>query len=226
MTFIREAAKWYASEPHQDQAWDDLWASLDESTKETFKKAYRGSEGLKKTNPLKVRYQYQNDNASGTGYRECYSSSCAMLAAYHGKVGSDDEYNHIRACFGDTTNTSAQIAALQSLGLNAQFYTNGTTEDLKREIDEGRPVAVGWLHLGPVTAPRGGGHWSVIIGYTDKGFIVHDPNGEASLVNGGYVNYHGGESVHYSYKNWVPRWAVEGQGTGWYLTCKANGGST
>jgi GH24 family phage-related lysozyme (muramidase) len=37
---------------------------------------------------LKVPYEYQNDNASGTGYRECFSSSCAMIAKYYGKVKS------------------------------------------------------------------------------------------------------------------------------------------
>ena len=52
-------------------------------------------------NPLPVAWENQNDNASGTGYRECFSSSCAMLARYWGKVSSDDEYNAIRAKYGD-----------------------------------------------------------------------------------------------------------------------------
>ena len=54
-------------------------------------------------NPLAVAWENQNDNASGTGYRECFSSSCAMLARYWGKVANDDEYNAIRAKYGDTT---------------------------------------------------------------------------------------------------------------------------
>ena len=40
---------------------------------------------------LKVPYEAQNDNKSGTGYRECFSSSCAMIAKFYGKVKSDDE---------------------------------------------------------------------------------------------------------------------------------------
>jgi hypothetical protein len=32
------------------------------------------------TYSLKVPYEYQLDNKSGTGYRECFSSSCAMVA--------------------------------------------------------------------------------------------------------------------------------------------------
>ncbi len=43
MSFITDAAKYYAAEPHQDAAWEALWASLDNPTKETFKEAYRAS---------------------------------------------------------------------------------------------------------------------------------------------------------------------------------------
>ncbi len=68
------------------------------------------------SNPLVVPYFSQNDNASGTGYRECFSSSCAMLAAFWGKVSSDDAYNVIRAQYGDSTEAQAQLSALRSLG--------------------------------------------------------------------------------------------------------------
>lgn len=170
-------------------------------------------------NPLTVRWQSQLDNASGTGYRECFSSSCAMLAMYWGKVVGDDAYNAIRAKYGDTTNPEAQLAALRSLGLRADFHTDGNPKTLEREINAGRPVAVGWLHKGPVSKPIGGGHWSVIIGYTDAAWIQNDPNGEAQLVSGGYTNNTKGGGVVYSRKNWNPRWMVNGTG-GWYLTCK------
>ena len=219
MTFLIDAAKYYAAEPHQDAAWEYLWDSLDEYTQQVFMDAYRASPAPVKSNPLDVKYFYQNDNKSGTGYRECYSSSCAMLAAFYGKVSTDDEYNVIRSRFGDSTDTAAQLAALDYLGLGASFITNGSSESLKKEIDAGRPVAVGWLHHGPVSEPSGGGHWSVVIGYTDTGFILNDPNGEANLLYGGYSNYTGGAGVQYSYKNWLPRWEVEGSNSGWYLTC-------
>ncbi|MBM4179503.1 MAG: hypothetical protein FJ211_09245 [Ignavibacteria bacterium] len=170
-------------------------------------------------NPLNVRWQSQNDNKSGTGYRECFSSSCAMLAMFWGKVVGDDAYNAIRAKFGDTTSAQAQLAALRSLGLRADFHTDGNPRLLEQEIDAGRPVAVGWLHKGPVSSPSGSGHWSVIIGYTDIAWIHNDPNGEASLVGGGYLNTSKGAGIAYSRKNWNPRWMPGGSG-GWYLTCK------
>lgn len=170
-------------------------------------------------NPLTVKWQSQLDNKSGTGYRECFSSSCAMLAMYWGKVASDDAYNAIRAKYGDTTDAQAQLAALRSLGLKADFHTNGTPAALEREIDAGRPTATGWLHKGPVGAPSGGGHWSVVIGYNAAAWVHNDPNGEALLVQGGYSSNTKGAGVVYSRTNWNPRWMPGGSG-GWYLTCR------
>tara|TARA_E500000305_G_scaffold75037_1_gene60832 strand:- start:358 stop:879 length:522 start_codon:yes stop_codon:yes gene_type:complete len=164
-----------------------------------------------------VTYQSQNDNASGTGARECFSSSCAMVAMYYGKIENDDAYNLVRQSFGDSTDPQAQIRALRSLGLEANFISNGSTADIKMAIDSNRPVPVGWLHHGPVSSPSGGGHYSVVIGYTDDSWIHHDPNGEAALVNGGYTDNYDGSYQSYSYKNWNPRWIVEGEGSGWYM---------
>jgi GH24 family phage-related lysozyme (muramidase) len=166
---------------------------------------------------LRVPYEAQNDNASGTGYRECFSSSAAMVARFYGKVTSDDAYNKIRARFGDTTDAQAQIKALHSLGLAARLQTNCNPAVIDTELEAGRPVMVGWLHKGPVGAPTGGGHWSVIIGATSGAYIHNDPNGEADMVNGGYVNHTKGAGIAYSRKNWLRRWEVDGPGTGWAM---------
>jgi GH24 family phage-related lysozyme (muramidase) len=167
---------------------------------------------------LRVPYEAQNDNTSGTGYRECFSSSAAMVARFFSsKVTSDDAYNKIRARYGDTTDAQAQIKALQSLGLMARLRTNCNPAVIDTELEAGRPVMVGWLHKGPVGAPTGGGHWSVIIGATSGAYVHNDPNGEADMVNGGYVNHTKGAGIAYSRKNWLRRWEVDGPGTGWAM---------
>ena len=168
---------------------------------------------------LKVPYEYQLDNGP-TGYRECFSSSCAMVASYYGKIKGDDAYNKLRARFGDSTSAEAQLKALRHLGLDPKFIQNGTPELLKGEINAGRPVVVGWLHKGLVSAPSGSGHYSVVIGYTEGAWIHHDPNGEADMVRGGYINHTKGKGVAYSQKNWNKRWLVEGPGSGWAILIK------
>lgn len=141
----------------------------------------------------------------------------AMIAMYWGKVANDDEYNKIRARYGDTTDPNAQVQALKSLGLKPSYIQNGTVATLENEIKEGRPVGTGWLHKGPVSNPSGGGHWTVVVGFNDTSWIHNDPNGVADLVNGGYTNNWNGEMVSYSRKNWQPRWLVYSQADGWCM---------
>ena len=91
-------------------------------------------------------YFRQWDNKTKTGYRECFSSAAAMVAAYYKKVRTDDEYNEIRAKYGDSTSVDAQLAALRSLGLQAEFRKDGDADLVELELEAGRPVLVGWLH--------------------------------------------------------------------------------
>jgi hypothetical protein len=193
----------------------DLWKAAVET------KAPSPTPNAQQSVKLTVPWFSQNDNSSGTGYRECFSSSAAILSAYWGKVAGDDAYNLIRSRYGDTTDPQAQLRALRSLGLVADFRTDGTPELLRQELNAGRPVAVGWLHKGLATAPSGGGHWSVVVGYrsSPNAWLVNDPNGEADLVNGGYTKNFNGSCLQYSTFNWNPRWMVRGTG-GWMLTCR------
>jgi hypothetical protein len=165
---------------------------------------------------LKVAYELQHDNASGQGYRECFSSTCGAIARYWGKVRNDDEYNLLRIANGDTTSTAAQLRTLRQLGLSAAFIQTASPDLIRREIDAGRPLAVGWIHQGPLPSGlRGDGHWSVISGYDSVATIHQDPYGEADMIRGGYVNRSGGRSVRYSWKNWRQRWEVVPVGSGW-----------
>jgi len=220
MIKLTDAALYYKEESQQVEAFTWLETQVDPTTLEIFGQKYREKpEGLV-ANPLYVEWQSQLDNASGTGYRECFSSSMAMIAMYWGKVQNDDEYNRIRSKYGDTTDASAQLAALRSLGLNPSFVTNASTQTLQNEIDNGRPVGVGWLHHGTPNAPSGGGHWSVVIGTYESGVIMNDPNGEANLVAGGYTSNLNGSSLKYSYQNWEPRWSPGGKNDGWCMIVK------
>ena len=186
----------------REQEWFKVWSQA-------------GKQAAPKTLVLDVPYEWQRDNKSGTGFRECFSSSAAMVAKFYGKVGNDDEYNSIRARFGDSTDAAAQLQALQYVGLRAQFKQNLSIADLERETSNGRPALVGWLHHGSYRAPSGGGHWSVVVG-TDATSVIHnDPYGMADVVNGGYKSAQGGQYVHYSRQYWMPRWLVEGANSGW-----------
>ncbi len=174
-------------------------------------------------------YFKQLDNKTGTGYRECFSSAAAMVAAFYKKVKTDDEYNKIRAKYGDTTSVEAQLATLRSLGLEAEFRKDGDADMVELEIENGRPVLVGWLHHGnmlrgepPMCSGLGCGHWSVISGYAGKNsndpeWIMQDPRGYPEMEKGGHSNPHLGRNVRVRQAAFYQRWQSEGPGTGWVI---------
>lgn len=208
--------------PHQQAAWNWLQDQLSAGMLAEFAEIFRAGPPVKPPLQqdgvlLQVPYEYQNDNSSGSGWRECMSSSCAMIAKFYGKISSDDAYNVVRRRYGDTTIQAAHVQALQALGLKARFITNGSVKLLEDELSARRPVAVGWLHHGRASSPSGGGHWTVAIGFTKDSIIHNDPNGEADMVNGGYLNHSKGKGIHYGRNNWLRRWLPDGPSCGWAI---------
>jgi len=217
--------RYYNNEPQQVDAVKQLWQAMPTSLLEedaSWVTTYREKpeeSAVEGYLMLDCPYDLQHNNPSGEGWRECFSSSCAMVAKYWLPDLDINEYLLRRPRYGDSTDAGAQISCLRSFGLDARFVSWGTAEKLKQQIMRGRPAPVGWLHNGHVSSPSGGGHYSVVIGYDDHAmdWIHNDPNGEANLTPGGYANRTGGKGVRYSYKNWNPRWCVEGEGSGWGL---------
>ena len=170
-------------------------------------------------NPLSVPWFAQLDSATDQARRMCFSSSCAMLLAFlkpgvlTGPNGDDQYLARVRQ-FGDTTDAAAQIRALASYGIKARFTTQASFATLEQQIAASIPVPCGYLHRGPVSSPAGGGHWLIVVGITPSHVIVHDPLGEADLVNGTTL---GGTArfCRYSRANFGRRWMVEGEGSGW-----------
>ena len=150
----------------------------------------------------------------------CFSSSCAMLAkfmrpnALGDGANADDEYLARVRTYGDTTDASAQVRALAYLGVKAAFRQDMTWRDLDKQLLAGKPVPIGILHRGHVSAPSGGGHWIVVIGKQGEAYRVHDPAGDLDLVSGQYTGG-SGKGLLYSKANLGPRWMADGPGSGW-----------
>lgn len=123
--------------------------------------------------PLVIPYINQRSSTTGPN-RECFSASSAMLAsAYTGRNISLEEYNKIRAKYGDSTSSTAQIRALKELGITSNVSDNGSLEDVAKLVSRGIPVAIGLNHN------NASGHWIVVTGVTPNGdFIVNDPFGK------------------------------------------------
>lgn len=214
--------------PHQRAAmvqfWEAVPASLkkiDSSWVQTWRADGKQEQPRTKTNPLQVRYFSQRDSMTPHALRMCFSSSCAMLlealkpGTLQGPNG-DDIYLGRVLRYGDTTEATYQIKALQSFGVEASLVRNASWKTIENQIDKGIPVPIGILHHGPVDAPTGGGHWICAIGYDQDSIIVHDPFGDLNLTTGNYVN-NWGARLRYSRRNLGPRWMVEGPASGWAI---------
>jgi predicted chitinase len=168
-------------------------------------------------------YSQMDSQVSGQAVRSCRSSTTAMAIKFHkpqALLGSNADDTFLRTVlkYGDTTEPEPQRKAALEYGIKLTNYTNGTPTALLEALKRG-PVGVGFLHHGPVSAPRGGGHWILLIGATETHGIFHDPYGELDVVNGGYVKIgSGGKGVRYSWKNFLPRWASPSIGPGFYTT--------
>jgi hypothetical protein len=143
-----------------------------------------------------------------------------MLAAFYGKVRTDDEYNRLRRRFGDTIKAAVQVQTLEALGLDATFSMRWTWEQLVESISQGHPVAVGYFHRGPVNDLEPDSHWGVCIGATADRIGLHDPWGEPRLQSGGFVQGATGQRVIGSRRNFERRWSPEGRGHGWVVTAR------
>jgi hypothetical protein len=226
---VQEAVKRGELLPHQLAAFSALDAALTLAQRQAFTADWRAkgspaaavpAPAVRPSNPLTgFPYFSQLDNQGGHGYRECQSSSIAMVLAYLGAGGieTDDQYLKVVRRHGDTTSQAAHQGALRELGVKARFVQSCSAAQLQAELRSGLPAALGYLHHGPAGAPSGGGHWLACYGFDHLGWIVNDPYGSCNLVRGGFTAEGGtsGRAQRYSYRNFNPRWLVEGPASGW-----------
>lgn len=164
------------------------------------------------------QYYTQINSRTQHADRMCFSSTVAMAVKFLkpnalSGTNADDDYLRTVLRYGDTTLWTSHQRALKEYGLSCRFTQKASVGDLERILREGRPIPVGWLHQGPVGAPRGGGHWTLLTGLSLNHTRHHDPYGEADMVNGGYAvrSAWKGKNIWYTRRNWLPRWQAGGE---------------
>ena len=179
---------------------------------------YREKPPAPKEINLNVPYYNQVDNYRDAS-RTCNSSSCAMCLEFlkpgtlHGTKG-DDAYIQKVFSIGDTTDHAVQTAALASYGVKSEFDYNLGFSDIDKSLSAGKPVVIGILHRGSLSAPTGG-HMVVVKGKTAKGdYYINDPYGS---LNDGYTGpVENGKNTVYTKEVLTHRWLDHGvDKTGW-----------
>jgi hypothetical protein len=169
------------------------------------------------TGVLTVPYYPQTDNYRDAN-RTCNSSSCAMCLEYF-KPGTlkgakgDDAYVQKVFAIGDSTDHTVQTRVLESYGIKSHFSYNLSFADLDKSLSAGKPVVIGILHRGSLSAPTGG-HMVVVIGKKGQDYVVNDPYGS---LNDGYTgSVTNGKGAVYKKSDLTYRWLENGKDrTGW-----------
>lgn len=177
---------------------------------------YRTKENNPQASILAVPFYPQTDNYRDAN-RTCNSSACAMCLEYFKPgtlIGAKGDDAYVRKVFaiGDSTDHTVQTRVLASYGISSKFSYSLTFADLDRELAAGRPVVIGILHRGPLSAPTGG-HMVVVIGKTPSGdYVVNDPYGS---LNDGYTGaVSNGKGAVYKRSDLSRRWCPKGN-DGW-----------
>ena len=166
---------------------------------------------------LSVPYYPQTDNYRDAS-RTCNSSSCAMCLEYF-KPGTlkgaqgDDAYIQKVFAIGDSTDHAVQTKVLESYGVKSYFSYNLSFSDIDKSLSAGKPVVIGILHRGSLSAPTGG-HMIVVIGKKGQDYVVNDPYGS---LNDGYTGaVTNGKGAVYKKSDLTYRWLENGKDkTGW-----------
>ena len=174
--------------------------------------------------PYPPIYFTQLDNGPELAHRTCFSSSCAMLAKWYkpDSIQDDMEYLDIVNRYGDTTQVQAQLDALWSLGLKAEFNKNWSCGGLCREVSgkDSRPIVFALLHRGNYKKPTGGGHYALAYGadWNKHEIIVHDPYfADYQWIEGKYGSDKPGRSQRWHFDCLKHRFSVNGAHDGWVV---------
>jgi len=187
----------------------------------------KGLYNIKGGKVIAMDYMYQGDNKTNdqgkTWRNTCSVTGEAMLFKYMGiaqhnpnKLYPDELYDKMKEegrggpkLTKDITENTNKL--LEKYGYGDKYQKNFSSENaetwkkmIKEKIDEGKPVIAG----GYTTAP---GHIMDIVGYDEKGFILHDPAGDRK--KGYWGGDKDGKYVHYTYEQ-CKQWEI-GYGRGW-----------
>jgi uncharacterized protein YvpB len=145
---------------------------------------------------LNIPYKSQRDNKFNPG-GSCNVTSVAMCLSYLGVTPQrkgiqleDELYAYMQGKRLDRHNPQDLAIAIRDYGKKDDFTFKGTIVRCQGHLDNGNPCVVhGWF--------TNSGHIIALVGYDERGFIVHDPWGE--YWDNGYDTGASGAFLHYSY---------------------------
>ncbi len=134
MSSLREAAKWYKGEEHQDFAWEMLEASLPHGTLDMFLNAYRRSEEPPEANHELNSWDgiYGIAKELGAKYPECVAAQWALESGYGQHLSGKNNYFGIKG--KGTVKTTWEDYGYGAVNVQAEFRDFATPRDCIRHL--------------------------------------------------------------------------------------------
>jgi len=133
VTFLKNAAKWYKSEPHQDAAWQLLESQLPEYLLREFQDAYRGLQA-----PPEPSFDntwdgiYLAAKANGAKFPECVAAQWALESAWGTALSGKNNYFGIKG--SGTVKSTQEHYGKGYVTIKAEFKDFESPEACVREL--------------------------------------------------------------------------------------------
>lgn len=147
-------------------------------------------------------YPYFHMECEGVRDRRiCQIQSVATAVVYHGLRGikTFEEYQKAVLAHGHGAYRSFHRSAMADLGILASFTHTLGPDEIKDQINDGKPVIAGLFSRGYYLNPRDNLFFIAIYGYSDTEWLVNDPIGRLRYDCGGWedCSYGAGRGVRY-----------------------------
>tara|TARA_R100000008_G_C3579975_1_gene167815 strand:- start:1210 stop:2028 length:819 start_codon:yes stop_codon:yes gene_type:complete len=163
-------------------------------------------------------FPYTHQDSDGDGWKLSQSVAITMCLCYLNTpaINSHEAYLKVLNKYGKPTSRHVNSQALKDLGLQASYSFSFDDQDMKEQLDQGKPVIAKLLIDGAFSRPAGRYQFLVVTGYGEDYWLVQNPLGQLDVENGGFMDQgiNSGKDNRYSFEHMNPRFMSEGGSTG------------
>ena len=194
---------------------DDHWYGLNTDLRPT---PYTSKDDLKYLKNFPYYYQ----ESDGKAWSNSQAACLAMCVSYlnNGSIKGFSDYLNVINKYENPTHHPIHRKTMEHFGVAATFTKSADVQDIKEQIDKGKPAVICFFSKGHYTRAKGLRHYVVVTGYTESSWLVQDPCGEMDIENGKWIqlNSDAGRNIRYNLGILNRRFENEGgaSGEGWF----------
>ena len=131
-------------------------------------------------------------------------------------INSHDDYLKVVNKHGNPFSRHPNAKALNDLNVQTSYSFSFDDQDIREEINGGKPVITKLFIDGASSRPCGRYQYAVVTGYGEDYWLVQNPLGQLDIENGDFLDkgINSGKDNRYGFEHMNPRFMIEGGSTG------------